>query len=545
MSQPYLPPDLTGDERYLLEPFITNLEAPVYVLNQLPPEVAGALASRASRARGDLREVLAREFLSPFTEQDEGALRGWIDALHRYPVEQVFANPKARSFYTRWLAEYGDDSIAQMAGVHVCFAALSQIAIKHFERMRVGLAPIEQSTRYVDFGTRVGGRYRYVTDPSLEAWELLEPYRAAMDGAFAYYAAAVREYTEELGREHPHESATTLKTKAFDVFREVLPMATVGQVAFFGSGQALEYMLARSLDHRLAEVREASTSARAELEKVIPSLLSRLRSEQAEQYRRYLTGHGAAVEAAIGGTDLASGSPAPHELGVRLVDYDPEGEEKVIAALAYPVLDLPLEDVRARVRELSDTQKRELLDAVLGRRTARWYKVPRALEQAQLTFEITLTLGSWRDIQRHRMHTQYRARMSPTAEYWVPEEIRGTRWEAGFRAAVEEMQEVGARVAARDPEVAEYCCSFSHLMRFVQHQNLRAAFWEIELRTGSQGHAIYRRIELEKADLVRRVYPALGAYLLDDRSEYRFPRRGQEQRAAAKHARLSGGPAPS
>ncbi|HUE97489.1 MAG TPA: hypothetical protein VMN39_12585, partial [Longimicrobiaceae bacterium] len=102
MNQPYRPPELSPDERYLLEPFITNLAGPVYVLHQLPPEVAGALASRASRARGDLREVLAREFLSPFTEEDGGALRGWVDALHRYPVEQVFANPKARSFYTRW-----------------------------------------------------------------------------------------------------------------------------------------------------------------------------------------------------------------------------------------------------------------------------------------------------------------------------------------------------------------------------------------------------------------------------------------------------------
>jgi hypothetical protein len=266
-----------------------------------------------------------------------------------------------------------------------------------------------------------------------------------------------------------------------------------------------------------------------------------LRGEQAEQYRRYLAGHAEAVAEAFAGSALAGTPPAPHQLGVRLVDHDPEGEEKVIAALAYPILDLPLEVVRARVREMSDTEKRELVGAVLDRRTARWYKVPRAFEQAQLTFEVTLTLGSWRDIQRHRMHTQYRARMSPTAEYWVPEEIRGTRWEAGFRSAVEDMSGLGEQVAAHDAEVAEYCCSFSHLMRFVQHQNLRAAFWEIELRTGSQGHAIYRRIELEKADLVRQVYPILGSYLLEDRSEYRFPRRGQEQRAAAKHARLSGG----
>ncbi|HET9948806.1 MAG TPA: FAD-dependent thymidylate synthase, partial [Longimicrobiales bacterium] len=450
----------------------------------------------------------------------------------------------ARSFYTRWLAEYGDDSIAQMTGVHLCFPALSQIAIKHFERMRVGLAPIEQSTRYVEFGDRVGGRYRYVTDPMLADLGLEGAYESAMDGVFSYYGEAVRGYVEELTEAYPDESNLARRTKAFDVFREVLPMATTGQVAFFGSGQALEYLLARSLDHRLAEVRHAAALARAELEKVIPSLLARLGTEQAADYRRYLAGREEAVERSLRGTALGEAAPAERRLGVRLVDHDPEGEEKVLAALAYAVLDQPLEEVRARVREMSHEERRTLLAAALEGRRARWYKVPRAFEQAQLTFEVTLTIGAWRDLQRHRMHTQYRARLSPSAEYHVPEEIRGTRWEAGFREAVERLSEVGERVAAHDRALAEYCCSFSHLMRFVQHQNLRAAFWEIELRTGSQGHPIYRRIELEKAKLVREVYPTLGAYLLADAADYPFARRGQEQRAAAKHARLTGGAAP-
>ncbi|HET9948706.1 MAG TPA: FAD-dependent thymidylate synthase, partial [Longimicrobiales bacterium] len=332
MKLPYPVPRLSEEERWLLEPFVTSVDGPAYVLHQLPPEVAGALASRTSRAKGDLREVLVREFLAPFAAEQGAGLRGFIDALHRHPAGDVFANPRARSFYTRWLAEYGDDSIAQMTGVHLCFPALSQIAIKHFERMRVGLAPIEQSTRYVDFGDRVDGRYRYVSDPTLAELGLEGAYEGAMDAAFAYYGDAVRGYVEELRAAHPDESSLTLRTKAFDVFREVLPMATAGQVAFFGSGQALEYLLARSLDHRLAEVRHAAALARTELEKIVPSLLARLGTEQAADYRRYLAGQEEAVERSLRGSPLGEAPPPERRLGVRLVDHDPEGEEKVLAA---------------------------------------------------------------------------------------------------------------------------------------------------------------------------------------------------------------------
>ncbi|MBI2637555.1 MAG: hypothetical protein HYW88_01520, partial [Candidatus Sungbacteria bacterium] len=181
-----------------LAPFFTNLDSSVFVPLIFSPELIGALCSRASRATRDLRHIYLNEFIYPFvspvrTEKDtedswkEKVLHGkeltwFIEFIREHPFTSIFSNPRARSFYVTWLAQYGDDSIAQMAGMHLGFASLSQVAIKHPEDQRIGLAPIEKSSRYVNFGKKVRGRYLYYTDPTLSELGLKEKYERAMDG---------------------------------------------------------------------------------------------------------------------------------------------------------------------------------------------------------------------------------------------------------------------------------------------------------------------------------------------------------------------------
>src|SRR3989344_1187508 len=118
------------EDWYLVSPFFTNINASVYGVSMLPPEVIGALCSRASRAKDDLRLAMLNEYIKPFL-QDEGeyskSMKALIEFLHQYPAEKIFANPKARDFYIKWLAQFGDDSIAQMAGTHLVYTGISQL----------------------------------------------------------------------------------------------------------------------------------------------------------------------------------------------------------------------------------------------------------------------------------------------------------------------------------------------------------------------------------------------------------------------------------
>src|SRR3989344_3180172 len=197
MQHPYAPqlaPETwTDEERYNLEPFVANLDGSVTLLRNLPSELAGALCSRASRAKGSLVRVLLTEYIMPIIEGEDKSLaeefRYVIDFAHNHGFKNILNNQRAQGFYTKWLSQYGDDSIAQMTGTHLVFPGISQAAMKALEDQRIGLEPIEKSTRHVNFGEKQSnGLYLYYTPvPDLERLRVLDEYRAKLDGLFETY----------------------------------------------------------------------------------------------------------------------------------------------------------------------------------------------------------------------------------------------------------------------------------------------------------------------------------------------------------------------
>src|SRR5262249_46455175 len=238
----FSPGDWSDSDRHFLEAFATNPEGMVSVLRNLPPEITGALCSRASRASGSLFEVLLKEYIYPIVNGEDCQLAAELEETVRFLREHGFKhilnNQRAQAFYSKWLSQYGDDSIAQVTGTHVIVWGISQVAMKFIEDQRVGLEPIEKSTRYVHFGSKVGGRYLYyIPKPDLVRHGLLAEYTAAMDHLFETYVALLGPLQAWL-RKNFDEKDSILEKKAFDTLRGLLPMATLGQVAFRGNAQA-------------------------------------------------------------------------------------------------------------------------------------------------------------------------------------------------------------------------------------------------------------------------------------------------------------------
>src|SRR5437764_5311729 len=181
-------------DRHFLEAFASNPDGIVSVLRNLPPEITGALCSRARRAAGSLFEVLLKEYIYPIVNGNDPRLAAELEDTVRFLKEHGFKhilnNQRAQAFYSKWLSQYGDDSIAQVTGTHVIVWGISQVAMKFIEDQRVGLEPIEKSTRYVSFGEKSGGRYLYyVPRPDLIRHGFLERYTATMDHLFDVYVA--------------------------------------------------------------------------------------------------------------------------------------------------------------------------------------------------------------------------------------------------------------------------------------------------------------------------------------------------------------------
>jgi thymidylate synthase ThyX len=534
----FSPPTWSERDRHFLEAFTTNPDGIVSVLRNLPPEITGALCSRASRASGSLLEVLLREYIDPIVHGDDRKLAAELEETVRFLKDHGFRNilnnQRAQAFYSKWLSQYGDDSIAQVTGTHVIVWGISQVAMKFIEDQRIGLEPIEKSTRYVNFGTKAGGRYLYyIPKPDLERWRLLGEYTATMDLLFDRYVELLAPLQTWL-KQNFRDKESILEKKAFDTLRGLLPMSTLGQVAFRGNAQAFEYLINRTAKHPLGELRWFSRELKRELDQEIPSLLLRVSDERATDYQEYLNRRYDAVREFTAAPGLEPGNKPE----VRLVEFDPESENKILAGILFQQLHTSWDYALNRARVLNERERRELLERYMPKRAARWYKVGRAFENAYLRFEIVMDIGAYRDLHRHRMMTQERQTFSTFHGYNVPPELTHAGLDTRFEEVLREADRLFRKLERFDRDVAQYAVPLAYRVRFYQWQNFRQLFWEAELRTVSQGHPDYRFIEQEKYRLVKERFPLLASFILVDTNDYAIARRGTEERILEKEERL-------
>jgi len=529
-----------------LEPFVTNLDGLVTVLRNLPPEIAGALCSRASRATGSLVEVLLKEYLHPIIKGEDKKLAKELEEtvtfLREHGFKNILNNQRAQAFYAKWLSQYGDDSIAQLTGTHIVLWGISQVALKFVEDQRIGIEPLEKSTRYVNYGNKIGGRYLYyIPKPDLERLGLLREYTETLDHLFDTYLALLPELIAWLKANYV-EKESILEKKAFDTLRGLLPMATMSQVAFRANAQASEYLISRMARYPLGEFRWLSQALKTELDKEIPSLLLRLGDERSKEYQGYLSARYGAVRDFVKEELHEAHKDKFFRAGlkpeVRLVEYDVDAEVKILAGILFKEVHGGWDEALQVAKSMKHEARRKLFLKYLLNRQARWWKTGRAFENSYLRFEIVMDAGAYRDLQRHRMMTQERQRFSAHHGYNVPKEIIEAGLAPRFEEALVRAGKLFGRIEAHDPELAQYAVPMAYRMRFYQWQNFRAFFWEAELRTISQGHPDYRFIEHEKYRLVKEKLPLLGEFMLVDTNDYAIARRGTEEKIAAKEKEI-------
>ena len=483
--------DLTDDERAVLSPYVTNLDGPVFALVNLPEVTKGALFARYSRSPKSLRRLFLDEF---------------AEAAGTGDAEPAVGVKRAEDLYERVFVEYGDDSVAQLGGVHLACEQSSQILAKVLEWGRLA-AYLEQSTRYVPFDDRPGGRWRYVIPPEVEAEGMAARYTEVMDRAFDTYArwlGPMQALYRDLFPKDPSDSdfvyRSTIRAKACDALRGLLPAATRTNVGIYATGQAYEQLLLRMRAHPLEEVRAYGDMMLAELRKVIPAFLRRVDvPDRGGAWSEYLRQTGDDTDRAASHV-LAAQQPEPRP-DVTLTDFDPEGEIKVVAAALYAASDLPDDQLLGLARRMSAEQRAEVLRAYVGSRTNRRHKPGRAFERTSYRFDVLCDYGAFRDLQRHRLLTIEWQRLTPGHGFERPPEIE----EAGAAAEWDRTMEESASLhddLRHLGDVAQYAVSMAHRIRFVMQMNAREAMHLIELRTTPQGHPVYRRVGQEMHRLI-------------------------------------------
>ncbi len=477
--------EFSEEERHALAPYFTNVDRPVFALRNLPEVVKGALFARYSRSAKSLRRLFLDEFLDQ------------VDS--RAALSEV-GLARAEKLYERVLSEYGDDSVAQLGGAHVACEGVSNILTKVLEWGRL-LAYLEQSTRYVSYADRPGGRWKYLVPDEVRLSPVRERYVAALDRAFEVYAgwlapmeAHYRERIPPSAGDSPAVYKRTIRAKALDALRGLLPAATQSNLGIFGSGQGFEALLLRLRAHPLAEARLYGEQILAELRQVIPAFLRRVeRPERGGVWSEYLAQTRAAT-AARAAEMLAAVEPEDRP-EVVLTEFDPEGETKVVAAALYAVSDLPDDQLLEMARHMSAGQRDAVLRAYVGERRNRRHKPGRAFERTSYRFDVLTDYGAFRDLQRHRLLTIEWQRLSLRHGYAVSEVVREAGALDDWRRVMDECAAVVEALRAEGlAEAAAYAVPMAYRVRFYMELNAREAMHMIELRTAPQGHPAYRRV---------------------------------------------------
>jgi len=495
---PYVVEQFTDAEEAVLRRYFTNLEGPVFALVNLPEVVKGALFARYSRSSKSLRRLFLDEFV------------GDLDLTGDMGVDATVGLDRADDLYQKIFYEYGDDSVAQLGGVHLACEQASNILTKVLERGRI-MSYLEQSTRYLGYDRRLeNGLYRYYRDHDVLESKFGARYVGEMDRMFDTYQQLLPRLTEFLSKKFPKTPEDTdfvyrqaIRAKALDAVRGLLPASALSNLGIYASGQAYEALLLRMRAHPLPEVRQYSQMMLEELRKVIPSFLKRIDvPERGVAWTQYLEESRGATRKVIASLfdDLETVEP---EEQVRLLAFDPEGETRILEAIVFANSSLNNHDAAQRVATLDEAQRDTLMTAYVGERKNRRHRPGRAFERTDYRFELVTDYGAFRDLQRHRLLTIEWQPLTVELGYDVPDVIREAGFGDRFEESLERSADLFHDMQADFPEQSQYCVALAFRIRYVMQMNAREAMHLIELRSGPQGHPSYRRVAQEMARLIR------------------------------------------
>lgn len=482
--------------------YTSNQAGDIFALTGLPEEVTAVLFAYYSRSPGSLRENLASLIAS-----------GDIEA-HAAPT-RAFASERAKAFHEKWTVGYGHSSVAEHAIVHLGIENVSILAAKAIEDGRLA-SYTEKSTRYVVFN-----RDSFVDLPELPN-RLRALYRQNGERLFTTYLDLMPRVTADIAARNPTASPAAIRGQACDLLRGLLPAGTKTNLGLTANARALETMLSKMLSSPLAEVRRVAEDMHREALTVAPTLVKYAAPNA------YRAGVGAAVADATLGALAPIGGPLDFygtNGAARLVWHDPAAVGKVALALAYDSENHPI-DAKTMLwglTTLDDFDPAQVICAALANRGPH-DPVPRGFEASSITFEILTDYGAWRDLQRHRLISQTMQTLGCALDYETPPELIEMGFAEPYHVAMSKAADVWDTIAKTHPLEAQYAVPLGYRVRTLWTLNLRELFHVIELRSGKQGHASYRKIAHGLYEEACRAHPWLRGLIRVDLGDYAMAR---------------------
>lgn len=502
-------------ERALLQTYFSVVDGPehadIYLVRNLPAEVAATLNGVYSRSSKSMRD----QFLDRLRQGLEAQGRKLETlALPAAPVDALSAvmADKSGQFLKTYAIDHGHNSLREGSVVHLAIERVSQLVTRFVQRER-RCSFEESSTRYIPFTAEMHWR-----DPDVLAagGDVAAAYESVLGDTFALYTAATQRLLAHLQQQRPLQPGEkegpwlrTLKAEAFDAARYLLTPAIFTKWGMVADARTLADVVTELKSHPLAEFRLVGERMQRQAETVLPTLLKHAQPNAFTQRLRQLLPQ-LVQELGVAEAPVHNGPATGH---TELVAHDRELDDRLLASLLFEHSQQPFAALLARVRALTDGQRRELLQQVMASRGPHdpW---PQALEgAAPFEFETVLDFGAYRDIGRHRKGFQQQQLLTTTHGFAAPPLVEEAGLAGDYTAVLERAAAQQRLVAARFPQAAGYVTPFAFLQRVRLVFDPRQVAYFIELRSGPEGHFSYRQVALDMLAHVRKVSPLFAQWI--------------------------------
>ena len=527
----------TETERRLLSRYFSELEekkhADIYLVRNLPPEVAATLNGVYSRSQKSMRDNFLSRLVKGLEEQGRSLEDLELGESRSDLLGDVMADKSGR-FLKTYAIDHGHNSLREGSVVHLAVERVSQLVTRFIQRER-RCSFEESSTRYISFSSE--GHWR---DPEVMAsgGSISTAYQEVLSTTFELYQQASELLLDHLQRvrpigpdEKPGPYLRALKAESFDAARYLLTPAIFTKWGVVTDARTLSDMITELLSHPLTEFRLVGQRLKEQGEKVVKTLLHHaVPNPYIEEQHRLL----AELAREVGGSDQQDGIA---ESRVRLLSHDPDLDNVLLASLIFEHSNQPFSVMRARVAAMSDGQRQKLLERALRSR-GRHDAMPMGLEgAAPFEFELMVDFGAYRDIGRHRKGFQQQQLLTTEHGYLVPPLFVEAGLEESYRQVLDRTVDRQTEVAQQFPHAAGYVTPFAFLQRVRILFDPRQVDYFVELRSGPEGHFAYRQIALDMLAKVRRVSPLFAGFIRAQEGEAFLGRMQSEQTADDRRKR--------
>ncbi|MEO9276524.1 MAG: FAD-dependent thymidylate synthase [Nitrososphaera sp.] len=535
--------EFSESEKEILLKHFSNVDDNVFAIITPRQVDRGALMSRYSRTDKSMRRV----FLDEFSQNEN----------------------RGEEFYNKVLLEYGDDSVAELGEAQIAIEAISNIAVKKIEDRRIGLSYLEKSSRYVAWDKKVNGQYKFYRDPKIDNSKYADQYLEACNLDFDTYTKNIQPmitYVQErdpiekqrfrnsrgdevlftrLVHEEDVKSAiriynATIRAKALDVLRSILPASTLTNVGVTGNGRAFEYLLTILYSSNLDEEKEIARKAHNELNKTIKSFVKRADDKHGKSLQKYLFDTKKASDDLF--KKYVKKNTNQNDL-VELISFEHEkrAEEYIIASILYEQAQgASYQSILSNVKKMNYVTRKKIIGKFVKLRQNRRQRPSRAFEMTEYTFDFLTNFGMFRDLHRHRLLTLERQLLTTNHGYTIPKEVIDIGIKKDFEDCMYKSKEVFSLLQKNLPEQAQYVVNFAYKYPYFMKLNLREATHLIELRTVPQGHPDYRKVAQKMFQKIKKVHPNLSRIIkFVDMKKYKLERLESEKKIEEKRKRLS------